>query len=113
MITSLGKVTIAAGGTPVQLTANQPTPTNRLGAQTVMITVLAANAGILFIGQQGMNKTTGVGVFAQLPKPADATVGPFATRDFVVQTGANGLDASGFWIDGTTGDGVVAAVIQN
>jgi len=93
---SLGKVTIGAAGTPVQVT------TTRYGCQTVFFQQVSTNTGKLWICDRAdAVKATGVGILAVIPAPTltagVATILPYCAC--TIPSAPGGLDASQFWID--------------
>ncbi len=112
-VLSYGYVLVAAAGTPARLTANAAVPGDRVGAQSVMVQALPGNAGLVYVGLGGMNKTTGVNVLAILPKPASATTGPFPSVTFSEPTIPAGFNLADLYIDaGTNNDGVVVSITR-
>lgn len=107
MVKSLGILTLTAG-TPVRLTANLPAPTQREGAQRIQIFPVPANAGVVYVGMEGMVIATGVQLLGAIPKPASATTGPFEPFTLEEYTSPNGFDAAQIFVDGTTNDQVIA-----
>lgn len=113
MMGSLGLVTVTAAGTPVRLTANRPTPTERLGAQSVRITPKPANAGVIYVGTSGMVVATGVGVLGAIPKPTSATTGPFDVFEIKQELLPAGLNLAELYLDAASnGDGAYVAYTQ-
>lgn len=100
---SLGKVTVAASGTPVRITTNQSDATARIGCQTVFIQQVPGNSGALYICENSSaNITTGVGVLAVIPKPTldgsgDAVSIPCGA--VTIPYAAAPLNAADFYID--------------
>ena len=97
---TLGLVTIAAGGTPQALSSRS------IGAVTVTLTPKPGNAAIVYYGTHGMVVASGVNVAGAIPKPANATTGPFTPATLPPTTGVGGYRLENIYIDGTTGDGV-------
>lgn len=112
MIIAGGQIKVVTPGTPIQATANLTNPTARLGAQSVTFQAAPGNAGITYIGLgPAMVRATGVGVLASLAKPSNGTTGPFDRVMFNIQAGANGFNASDFWIDADSGNDIVIVTI--
>lgn len=117
MFHSLGKVVVAAGGTPVIATTNETDPTKRYGCQTMFFEQLQANTGKLYICDRATaNRTTGAGVLAVIPAPTltsgVATVLPYAS--FTVPTAAAALNAAEFWVDAdVNGEGCIVCAGRN
>ena len=111
MLIPLGKITVAAHGTPVLATTNLTNPTARLGIQSVTVQAWPANAGIVYVGYANMVRASGVGVLASLAKPSNGTTGPFDRVTFTMQSGANGINANDLFIDADTdADGALVTV---
>lgn len=94
-IRSLGKVTVASAGTPVQATA-----TSRQVC-AIVIVPLASNTGLVYPGQSTLVKATLVGAFHDgLAAGQVYTLGP--------GTGGNTLDPSLLYLDAdVNGEGAV------
>jgi hypothetical protein len=91
-----GKTTVAAAGTPVQLSA----PTGIQRSKWLIIQPLAGNTNNIYVGNKGMNKTTLAGVFAILA--------PTAQPLPIFVEGAS-LNMEDIWIDAdTNGNAVVS-----
>lgn len=111
MIGSLGYVTVTAAGTPVRATANRTNPAQRVATQSIVFQARHSNAGRVYIGLVGMNKTTGVGVLGSIPAPVSATTGPFQSWAASMPTPAAGLNAADFYVDAdTNNDSVIVAI---
>lgn len=113
MVRSLGYVSVAAAGTPVRATNNETDPAARIGAQAVLFQALPANAGPIYIGLAGMDKTTGVGVLAILPGPTDPATGPFPSFSPAQPLSAAAFNMADFYVDADNNDdGVVISYTQ-
>lgn len=94
---SIGYVTVASAGTPVQTIAT------RIACQTVFFQQHEDNTGKLYVcDRANANKTTGVGVLVVIAAPTlnagnVASVLPYASVTIPSAIGA--LDVSQFWID--------------
>lgn len=66
---SLGKVTVTVPGTPVEITAESYPEMTHLYIQA-----LETNAGAIYVGRLGMNKTTLAGVIYKLLPGQTATI---------------------------------------
>lgn len=111
MIASLGYVTVTAAGTPVRATANQPDPTQRMAAQSIIFQARPGNAGAVYIGFAGMNKSTGEGVLGVVPAPTDPTSGPYPSWSASVPLVPAGLNAAEFYVDADqNNDSVIVAI---
>lgn len=107
---SLGKLTVPASGTPV----NVPAPTLPSQGPTVpalttvhafLVAALAANTGKVYIGVAGMNKATLAGVLMVLPVPTTNLIPTFSVS---VTAAANALSLTDLWIDvDNSNDGVL------
>lgn len=113
-----GKITVAAAGTPVAVSAYIPsTVSGPLGAQgnkTVhawLIQALSTNVGKVYIGLSTLNKSTLAGVIVTLPVPTTNLLPSFSCS---LTEGANALPLDDLYIDadnandGVTISGVVA-----
>lgn len=114
---SLGKVTVAAAGTPVIATTNETTPTDRYSCQTLFIQQMQANTGKLWICDRATaNKTTGVGILAVIPAPSlnassVATTLPYASVTIPNAPGA--MQANKIWIDAdNTGESAIVSALR-
>lgn len=78
-----------------------------IAVNSVFVQQVQANAGNLFVGLQGLSKSTGANVIAVLVQFAAGTqpVNYSDTRYY----GPNPTDSSDMWIDGTTSDGYQAS----
>ena len=95
---SLGLITIAAGGTPVQITAAD------IIVKSVTFQAAPGNAGILYVGLRGMVTASGAGVLRAIPKPVSSTTGPFGDATFTTYDIPGGVNLNLLYIDGTTND---------
>lgn len=95
---SLGLITIAAAGTPVQIT------TLDIIVKSVTFQAAPGNAGVLYVGLRGMNTGSGAGVLRAVPKPVSPTTGPFADATFSTYDIPGGMNLNLLYIDGTTND---------
>ncbi len=115
-IISLGKITIAAAGTPVQIltpaTIAALAASQQLGQGNVhafLINVDPLNAANIYVGLSGMNRTTRVGVVTVLAKPSTTNNPSFSCA---VTAGANALNLTDFWVDADSGgDAVIVSAI--
>jgi hypothetical protein len=109
MLQSYGKVSVPTPGTPVIATTNNTVPTATVPVNAVLIEAWPTNVGKVYIGNQGMNKTTGVGVIAILAIPTVNFIPSFsATLSF--STG--GIDVSYVWLDAdNAGDSVIVSAV--
>lgn len=74
MFKVFGLVTVANSGTKVRLTNNETDPTAVYLVHSYLIAVKETNTGPIFIGNSSMDKSTGAGVIAVLPKPNISTI---------------------------------------
>ena len=91
-LTSLGRVNVAVPGTPVQITSN-----TTASANTIVIQSLPGLTSKIYIGKQGMNKTTLSGVCRILA--ANPSGGLSDSFVLVVNDGNNELMPSEYYID--------------
>lgn len=91
-------LTITAGGTPVQVSTDPA-----LRACSLLLKALSSNAGpAVYVGNaSNFGKTTGVNLIRDI-NGTDA--------DFSISSreGRNTIPLAGYWVDGTTGDKVLA-----
>lgn len=94
-LVSLGKVTVASAGTPVQVNAQA---TNFARCRTLCVST-AGNTGVVYLGFKGMNKSTGAGVLAVFQKDQYNLFGDegaglqFDTSDLYLDAATNGDSA--------------------
>lgn len=112
----LGRVNVAAAGTPARATANQSDPTKRIAAHGIMFEVWPTNVGLTYVGTEGMNKTTGFNVLAVLPLPSlDSNGDPvfLPTFSLALTIAPNGLNPADFYIDADDNNaGLLVSVLQ-
>lgn len=107
MVIIVGKVSVAAPGTPVQLSAapeylaaiaavfgSNPTPFKT--AQAVLFQSWKGNTDEVYIGNANMNKSTGAGVAAVLVAPTTASIPSFGAAN---QMSPAGIDLSALYLD--------------
>lgn len=109
MYQTLGYVTVATGGTPVQATALAAGKLTN--TQKIVVQAHPSNAGIGYVGRKGMNTTTGAGVCGVVPKPVNNTTGPFAELVLDAPTQLGGMQLADLYIDGTTSDKFIVRYI--
>jgi hypothetical protein len=114
MVRAFGQVVVAAAGTPVRASNNQPDPTARVPLQSVTFQARPENLGVVFIflagalGASVINKTTRVTCVGFLAAPTDAAKGPFDSWSYTIPNVAQGLRLDDFWFDvNNNGDGVI------
>lgn len=93
---SLGKVTVATAGTPVQITSTHTT------AQTIFFQQVTGNTGMIWICNcSDADTSTGEGVVATLPAPVVAggidLALPYTTVN--ISGALEALNVSNFWVD--------------
>lgn len=99
---ALGKVTVAATGTPQRVTS---TATR---CQSISVQALSDNAGKVYIGNVDMDISTLDGVYAVLPAPT-ASIIPSAS--FSIPLAPAGLNAADMYIDvDNNDDGVLVTI---
>lgn len=122
MLQTLGKITVAAGGTPVNALAqahvngtdsglNADIP-DTMAQEAVAITIQAwhANAMRIFFGNRSvMNLTTGAGVLGFVEAAGDSVT---ITLDRSMTGGRGLLDLRELWLDGTTGEGALVSYLR-
>ncbi len=113
LMVGLGKTVVPNSGTPVQvqIPAAIAGPGNP-GLSTVhafVVEVLSNNTGKVYIGVQGLSKTTLVGCLVVLPIP---TANLLPTFSVSMTAAANALSLSDLWIDAdNAGEGVMISAI--
>ncbi len=113
---SFGYVAVVAAGTPVRASSNLTLQTGQnVPLQSLLIEAHPANTGKIYI-IEGMpatpvdRRTTGVGVIAILPKPADATIGPFPSANFGLPATPQSINLREIWLDAdVSGDKVIVS----
>ena len=99
---SLGRITVAVPGTPIQVTVNESVPDAHIGAHSLLIERDDPNdTGLIYIGRSAnMVRATLFDVVAILPVP---TVGALPSISITLTPGHNALDMRDFWIDADVG----------
>lgn len=100
MLTGLGRVVVAAAGTPVQLTTQQ------LGTRVQRVRIQAEhdNTGRIYVGLAGMVVATGVNVLGVVGIPAAS--GEIPAFDIGAAGLPTGVSLSDLWLDASvSGDG--------
>jgi len=107
---ALGKVTVTTAGTPVIATTNATAPTDRLGANAILIEAWWANAGKIYIcDRSNPVVATGVGVIAVL---APCTTNFIPSFSATLPYASGGLSVNDIWIDAeTSADGVLVSYV--
>lgn len=94
---SLGRVVVASAGTPVQITANEPVPADRVAAHSISVQAWHANTGRLYVGDRStMNRVTGEGVLMVLAIPTANALAQFTAT---LVNAPVGFSATGIWLD--------------
>ena len=113
---SLGKVVVAAAGTPVAITTNLSTSNSKLNAAGVLtcysliVQPLSSNVGKVYIGTSTMSRTTLAGVFLYVPIP---TANSLPIEMFRNETAQAAFSATDIYVDAdNANDGVLAHVIR-
>ena len=103
-VASLGKIPVAAAGTPVQITTDSTLRANR-----IRFAVVIGQTGRIYLGAAGMNKTTGAGVIKEFwPTGAGGAIAD--AWEVADGSGSNTLRLSDFWVDaGTSGEGLMVS----
>ena len=99
-------------GVNVRATVNVADPTNRIGAQAVLVQAKPGNTAAIYIGLASMDISTGVGVLGVIPAHADPTTGPFPSWTASQPNQMAGLNVADYYVQGTTGDGVIVSYTQ-
>jgi hypothetical protein len=109
MIKSIGKVTVAAVGTKVRLTATETNPDAHYGCHAVFFVSLVTNTGFVYIGGKNMNVATMTDVWAFLP-PSTADV--VWSCNIGIPSAPDAVDAKDIYIDAeTNGNAVLVTVL--
>lgn len=90
---------------PVAAAGVWPTRVSR-----IYIEALNANTHFIYIGVKGMDVATMSGVIMTLPPPNAGTIVNFADFTENFSGGTNNYRLQDYWIDGTTGEGVLRTV---
>lgn len=103
-VNSLGKISVAAAGTPVQVSTDTTLRVNR-----IRFAVVIGQTGRIFLGSAGMNKTTGVGVIKEFwPTGAGGAIAD--AWEVADSAGGDTLRPSDFWVDAnTSGEGLMVS----
>jgi hypothetical protein len=107
---SLGKVPVAAAGTPARLTVNETDPGATLLCYSIMVQQIRANTGYLIIGTASMDSSTHAGCLAVLAIPTTNSL-PSANAGILTQS-QNQFNAADYWLDATVnGEGGLVSVL--
>jgi len=103
---SLANVTITTAGTPVRSTANEGTPSARYAVQSFTVFALSGNSGAnVYVGNSAMVKSTGVGVYAIIPKGSSGYA--------VITNAPAGINMADIYLDcDTNGDKALVSVTE-
>ena len=74
MFKVFGLVTVDNSGTKVRATKNQADPTADYPVHSYRIVAKETNTGQIFIGDSTLDKSTGAGIMAVLPKPTVSNI---------------------------------------
>jgi hypothetical protein len=104
MFVALGKVTVATAGVPVSILSRlASSQANKLQAALgngpihgIYIEALAANTGKVWIGDQDLNKSSGLGVTRVLAIPTSTV---FPSFSMALTNAPNALSLSGIYLD--------------
>lgn len=104
---TLGKLTLAAAGTPQQFVTTQ------LNCRGFFIETVLGNTAYIYIGQKTMVKATLAGCFRVIPAPTAATGATVLLPAFDHVTDVAGpFDLSTFYLDGDhTGDSILVSYV--
>lgn len=109
MTASLGKITVTSAGTPVRATINESDPTAPYHCHAFLVEAWPTNTGKIYIGMNGMNKTTGVELLAILAVPTANTSPTFSAT---IAYAPNALTISDIYIDAeNSNDGALVSVV--
>jgi len=99
---SLGKIAVPSPGTPVRVTSD-----TTIRAHRIRFAVAIGETGRVFLGVQGLNKATGVGVVKEFwPTGAGGGV----ADELVLESAAGDLRPSDYYVDANTaGEGLIVA----
>ena len=109
---SLARVTVAAAGSPIQITVNETTPADRVPAHSILFERDDPNdTGLIYIGRSvNMVRATLVDVIAILPAPSS---GVLPSITITLTPGMNSLNAADFFIDAdVSGDSILASFLE-
>jgi hypothetical protein len=99
---SLGKIAVPTPGTPVRVTSD-----TSIRAHRIRFAAVIGETGRVFLGVQGMNKATGIGVVKEF-WPTGAGGG--MADELVIESAAGDLRPSDYYVDANTaGEGLIAA----
>lgn len=110
-VLSLGRITVASAGTPVQATANQASPASRLGAHSILFQRnITTETGRIYIQMGEFPVGTFVNTVGVLAPPSANTLAGFSIT--IVQA-ASGFNAADFWVDAeNNGEGCIISIIR-
>jgi len=99
---SLGRVNVAAAGTPVRLTADASIRARRLS-----LTVIAGLTGKMYLGVANMNKDSLAGVIREFwPNPT----GGISDKEVIEAPPGSSLTVADYWLDAAVnGEGMIVA----
>ena len=99
---SLGRIAVSTPGTPVRVASD-----TSIRAHRIRFAVVVGETGRVFLGVEGMNKATGVGVVKEFwPTGAGGGV----ADELVIESAAGDLRPSDYYIDANTaGEGLIVA----
>lgn len=108
-----GKTLVGVAGIPVQVNVPSvvagPGHPGLTSVHAIMIEALAGNAGRVYIGVLGLDKSSLANCLVVLPIP---TANMLPTFSISLTTAANALSLSDLWIDADTpGDGVLVSAV--
>lgn len=108
---SLGKVTVAAAGTPARATANQSDPTSRYPAHALLFQAWFGNTGKVYI-MEGNNPSSSTGkILAVLAVP---TTNSIPSASATVTYAPVAFNASDYYIDvDVNGDSCLVSAIRS
>lgn len=104
---SFGKLTVPVGGVPRQVVA--PVGMDPPSCHALIVQVLPGNAGKIYIGLQGLDRTSLAQVLAILPIP---TVNLLPTFSIALTVAGNAINVKNLFIDADNdGEGVLLSAL--
>lgn len=114
----LGKITVAAGGTPARVTQNLADPTARIGVQSIFLQALPTNTGIIYVRTRGVSgsladdRVTLAVTMGLIPAPTSATTGPFPSITLSEPVIPAGFNLADLYLDASiNGDGALVSAV--
>jgi hypothetical protein len=116
MLQVCGPLTVAVPGTLIRASSTVTTDAHgvvnnpaRFKCHAALFQAKKGNVGIVYIGLTGLNRSTLVGVAAQLAIPTSNSIPSFSVA---LTLSPDGVDLSDLWIDAdNAGDGVILTLL--